>query len=49
VPQSLSGLRISNSIHTEVFRDQVNIVQIKYAGRSESMLFTPGDNARALP
>ena len=48
VSPGLSGARLLNTMHLELFRDQVNIVQVRFAGRSESMLFTGGDGEKAI-
>jgi uncharacterized protein DUF6702 len=48
LPRGLSGARFRNAMHTELYRDQVNIVQIHVGDRSESLLFTPGDSAKVL-
>jgi hypothetical protein len=44
-----SGLRIVNSIHCELFEDQVNIVKADYGNRSESLLFVRGDPQKIIP
>jgi len=48
VSPGLSGARLLNTMHLELFRDQVNIVQVRIAGRSESLLFTGGDGEKAI-
>jgi len=48
VPGGLKGTHLQNSIHTELFSDQVNIVQARFAGRSESLLFTRGDGEKTV-
>jgi hypothetical protein len=48
LPHGLSGARFRNAMHTELYRDQVNIVQVHSGDRSESLLFTPGDSAKVL-
>ncbi|MEP6572043.1 MAG: DUF6702 family protein [Gemmatimonadota bacterium] len=49
LPAGLAGATLADSIHCELFDDQVNIVKATYAGRSESMLFTRGDPPKTLP
>jgi hypothetical protein len=46
---SLAGASMSNALLTEVFPDQVNIVQASYDGRRRTLLFTPRDGAKPLP
>jgi hypothetical protein len=48
-PGGLSGVRIRNQALVELFDDQVNVVMADYDGRRESLLFTKGDGAKALP
>jgi hypothetical protein len=48
-PGGLSGVRIRNQALVELFDDQVNVVMAEYNGRRESLLFTKGDAAKALP
>ena len=43
-----AGARVRSAILSDVFADQVNIVQASYAGRRRTLLFTPGDGAKAL-
>jgi hypothetical protein len=47
-PRRLAGTHLRNAIHTEVFSDQVNIVQARFAGRSASLLFTRGDGEKTV-
>lgn len=49
VSGGLRGMRIRQTMHAELFRDQVNVVQARYGDRRVSFLFTPGDDARQLP
>lgn len=49
VPGGLRGMRIRQTMHAELFADQVNVVQARYRDRRVSFLFTPGDEARFLP
>ena len=44
----LDDLTLVNSALTELYGDQVNVVQIKVGGRSRTLLFTPGDGAKSL-
>ncbi len=48
-PAGLAGVRVRQMLLCERFDDQVNIVQAAYGGRSATLLFTPGDDAKALP
>ena len=45
----LAGARIRSGLLCERFEDQINIVRATYAGRSTTLLFTPGDASKALP
>jgi hypothetical protein len=49
VPGGLAGVRVRNLVLCERFPDQVNIVRATFAGRTASLLFTRGDQAKALP
>jgi hypothetical protein len=49
LPGGLAGVAVRQTIHTELFSDQVNVVQARYAGRRVSLLFVPGDRSRTLP
>jgi hypothetical protein len=49
VPGTLAGASLSNGLLTEMFADQVNVVQVSYDGRRHTLLFTPRDGAKALP
>lgn len=49
IPGGLRGMRLRQAMQMELFTDQVNVVQIRYAGRRVSLLFTPGDGARPVP
>lgn len=40
--------RLRNAILTEIFSDQVNIVQATLGGARQTVLFTPGDGAKPL-
>ena len=46
---SLAGASMTNTLLTEIFPDQVNIVQASYDGRRRTLLFTPRDGAKPLP
>jgi hypothetical protein len=48
VPGGLAGAHLRNAIHNELFSDQVNIVQARFAGRSASLLFTGGDGEKTV-
>jgi hypothetical protein len=45
----LGGVRVHDQLLCDRFADQVNIVRATYGGRTTSLLFTPGDQAKALP
>lgn len=49
VPGGLRGMYLRQAMQTELFTDQVNVVQARYGGRRVSLLFLPGDEARRLP
>lgn len=46
---TLAGARVRQSMHMELFSDQVNVVQARYAGHQQSLLFVPGDLPKRLP
>ena len=46
---SPAGARMRNALLTEVFADQVNIVQASYGGARRTLLFTPRDGTKPLP
>jgi hypothetical protein len=46
---TLAGGRVANTTLCEIHRDQVNIVQFKRPGRARSLVFMPGDGAKAVP
>lgn len=48
-PQGLAGARVWHGVLGERFRDQVNILQARYGGRSVSLLFTASDGPKRLP
>jgi hypothetical protein len=43
------GARMRNALLSEVFADQVNIVQASYGGARRTLLFTPRDGMKELP
>lgn len=47
--RTVRGLRVAVLLHTELYRDQINIVQASYDGRRQSLLFTSGDGPQRLP
>jgi uncharacterized protein DUF6702 len=47
--QGLAGIRVRDLLLCEHFPDQVNIVRATYGRRTSSLLFTAGDQAKALP
>jgi hypothetical protein len=49
LPGGLAGARLTNDLLCERFTDQVNIVRASYGGRTTTLLFIPGDGAKALP
>jgi hypothetical protein len=49
VPSGLAGARITSLILCERYEDEVNVVRATYGGRTETLLFTRGASARALP
>jgi uncharacterized protein DUF6702 len=44
----LVGARVANLLLTERFRDQVNVVRASWPGGSATLLFTQGDNGKAI-
>ena len=49
VPGGLNGARVTSLVLCERFEDEVNVVRAAYGGRTETMLFTRGESAKALP
>ena len=49
VPGGLRGARLEQGMLMERFSDQVNVVQVRTPGRTRSLLFLPGQGAKALP
>ena len=48
VSGGLVGARVANLLLTERFRDQVNVVRATWPGGSATLLFTQGDNGKAI-
>ena len=48
MPAGPAGARVRSAVLTELFTDQVNIVQATYGGRRRTLLFTPTDGAKVL-
>jgi hypothetical protein len=48
-PEGLSGGRVHSTLLCERFEDQVNIVRVLSGGRTTTLLFTRGDQPKALP
>ena len=48
-PEGLRGARVLSALLSERFEDQVNIVRASYETGTRTLLFTPGDGAKALP
>ena len=46
---SPAGARMRNALLSEMFADQVNIVQASYGGTRRTLLFTPKDGMKTLP
>jgi hypothetical protein len=46
--RAVPTLRVRSALLCEKFDDQINMVQMEYAGRRGSALFTPGDPAKPL-
>ena len=49
VPEGMQKLKMRNSIMTELFSDQVNVVQTVHGGARASRLFVRGDGSKDLP
>lgn len=49
VPGGLAGARVTSLVLCERFEDEVNVVRAAYGGRTETLLFTPGEWSKALP
>jgi hypothetical protein len=49
IPAGLAGCRIADQLQTELYADQVNLLQAHYAGRSETILFSVADTSKILP
>ncbi len=46
---SLSAMRVHSRMLFDLYRDQINIVQAHFDGRSASLLFVQGDGPKPLP
>ena len=49
IPGGLAGSRVTSLVLCERFEDQVNVVRAVYAGRTETLLFSKGAEAKLLP
>ena len=47
-PGDWAGIMVDNQLMCERFRDQVNVLQIKQASGTQTLLFTPGSRPQAL-
>jgi len=48
-PKGPKGFLVTNNLLFDLYDDQINIVQATYGGRKATLLFTPGDRAKAIP
>ena len=48
-PEGMQRMRLRNSVMTELFGDQVNVVQMVHGGTRASRLFVRGDGLKTLP
>ncbi|HKU63005.1 MAG TPA: DUF6702 family protein [Gemmatimonadales bacterium] len=48
LPGGLAGAQVANVLLTERFRDQVNVVRASWPGGTATLLFTPGDDGKAV-
>lgn len=48
-PAGIAGGAVRNALLLDLYDDQVNVLQARYAGRSESLLFTRREVFRQLP
>lgn len=48
-PNGLKGFFVTSHLLFDLYYDQINIVQASYGGRKSTLLFTPGDRAKAIP
>lgn len=48
LPGGLSGARVRYSILSDLFSDQVNILQVNAGSRRQSLLFTPAETTRLI-
>lgn len=49
VPGGLAGAKVTSLVLCERFEDQVNVVRAVYGGLTETLLFSRGEWAKALP
>jgi hypothetical protein len=49
LPHGLAGLRIADTVLTELYADQVNVVMADDTQGHASLLFTRGDKVKSLP
>ncbi len=47
--EGLRGTSFQQAMQMELYGDQVNVVQSRYANQTVSLLFLPGDGPRKLP
>lgn len=47
-PRGLAGATLRQEMLMELFTDQVNVVQVRRAGGTASLLFLPGDRPKTL-
>lgn len=47
-PSGLAALQVRNAMLSELFADQVNVVQVSLNGARRSLLFTKGDRAKSI-
>ena len=48
LPGGLIGAHVANRCLTDLYDDEINIVQTEYAGRRSSLLFTKGDGPKVV-
>jgi hypothetical protein len=49
VAGGLAGARVTNLVLCDRYEDEVNVVRATYRGRTETLLFSRGGSAKALP
>lgn len=49
LPEGLRGASLTNRMQSELFPDQVNLVQANYGGRTQTLLFNSRDDPKQLP